>query len=59
VYGFSSRRKIVSIIGHIHRPLFESLSKIDTLKYRIEQLCRHYPLASPPALRDPGGDRRE
>lgn len=47
VYAFSSSRRIVSIIGHTHRPLFESLSKIDTLKFRIEQLCRHYPLASP------------
>jgi UDP-2,3-diacylglucosamine pyrophosphatase LpxH len=43
VYNFSASRKIVSIIGHTHRPLFESLSKIDTLRFRIEQLCRDYP----------------
>ena len=49
VYAFSSRRKIVSVIGHTHRPLFESLSKIDTIRYRIEQLCRDYPSVSPRA----------
>jgi UDP-2,3-diacylglucosamine pyrophosphatase LpxH len=42
VYNFSSRNKIISIIGHTHRPLFESLSKIDSIKFRIEQLCRKY-----------------
>jgi predicted phosphodiesterase len=46
VYAFSTRRKIVSIIGHTHRPLFESLSKIDTLRFRIEQLCHDYVTAS-------------
>jgi predicted phosphodiesterase len=45
VYDFSSRNRIVSIIGHTHRPLFESLSKIDTVRYRIESLCREYPAA--------------
>ncbi len=49
VYTFSASRKIVSIIGHTHRPLFESLSKIDTLRFRIEQLCRDYPTVSPRA----------
>ena len=49
VYAFSSSRKVVSIIGHTHRPLFESLSKIDTLRFRIEQLCRDYPAVSPRA----------
>jgi predicted phosphodiesterase len=47
VYAFSSSRKIVSVIGHTHRPLFESLSKIDTLRFRIEQLCRDHSTASP------------
>jgi len=46
VYRFSSREKIVSIIGHTHRPLFESLSKTDDLKFRIETLCQAYPAAS-------------
>lgn len=42
VYHHSSFRKRVSIIGHTHRPLFESLTKAERLKFRIEQLCRKY-----------------
>lgn len=42
VYHFSSSRKIISIIGHTHRPLFESLSKAERLKHKIEQLTREY-----------------
>jgi predicted phosphodiesterase len=42
VYAFSAGERIVSLIGHTHRPLFESLSKLDALKYRIEALCRRY-----------------
>jgi UDP-2,3-diacylglucosamine pyrophosphatase LpxH len=42
VYSFSSENRIISIIGHTHRPLFESLTKIDCLKFEIEQLCRIY-----------------
>jgi len=42
IYEFSNRAKIVSIIGHTHRPLFESLSKVDFLNYKIEELCRMY-----------------
>lgn len=42
IYEFSNRSKIVSVIGHTHRPLFESLSKVDFLNYRIEELCRAY-----------------
>ena len=45
-YGFSSFNKIVSIIGHTHRPLFESLHKVERLKYKIEQLCRDFAKAS-------------
>jgi predicted phosphodiesterase len=45
VYAFAIREKIISIIGHTHRPLFESLSKVDFLKFRIEGLCREYPQA--------------
>ena len=41
-YDFSIRKKVISIIGHTHRPLFESLSKIDSIKFKIEQLCRLY-----------------
>ena len=42
VYEFSNRSKIISIIGHTHRPLFESMSKLDYLNYRLEALCRGY-----------------
>lgn len=45
IYEFSNRSGIVSIIGHTHRPLFESLSKVDYLNYKIEELCRVYPSA--------------
>jgi len=47
VYEFARKNKIMAIIGHTHRPLFESLSKKDTLKFKIENLCREYPLADP------------
>ncbi|MFT4834400.1 MAG: UDP-2,3-diacylglucosamine pyrophosphatase LpxH [Marinoscillum sp.] len=42
VYHYSAYRKIVSIIGHTHRPLFESLHKVERLRYKIEQLCREF-----------------
>jgi UDP-2,3-diacylglucosamine pyrophosphatase LpxH len=45
VYDFARERKILAMIGHTHRPLFESLSRIDTLKFRIETMCRKYPLS--------------
>jgi hypothetical protein len=43
VYEFATREKIVCIIGHTHRPLFESLSKVDSIRYRIEELLRRHP----------------
>ncbi len=45
VYAFSKGQKVLSVIGHTHRPLFASLSKADTLKFLIERLCREYPEA--------------
>lgn len=48
VYQFSTRNKILSIIGHTHRPLFESLSKADALKYKIEHYLRRYSRCSGP-----------
>ncbi|MCU0290332.1 MAG: metallophosphoesterase, partial [Acidobacteria bacterium] len=45
VYDFARKKKIMALIGHTHRPLFESLSKQETLKFKIENLCREYPLA--------------
>lgn len=52
VYEFSNSAGIISIIGHTHRPLFESLSKVDYLNYRIEELCRAYASSSPERQRD-------
>lgn len=51
LYDFSRSRKIVSILGHTHRPLFESLSKIDSLKFAIERLCRDYVTSDEPQRR--------
>ena len=47
VYDFARKNKIMAIIGHTHRPLFESLSKKEALKFKIENLCREYPSSSP------------
>lgn len=41
-YHYSVFRKIVSVLGHTHRPLFESLHKVERLKYKIETLCREF-----------------
>jgi UDP-2,3-diacylglucosamine pyrophosphatase LpxH len=46
VYEFASSNQLMAIIGHTHRPLFESMSKIDSIKFEIERLCRKYPKAS-------------
>jgi predicted phosphodiesterase len=48
IYEFSRRSGIVSVIGHTHRPLFESLSKYDRLRYAIEALCAEYSKADEP-----------
>lgn len=42
IYSFARRKGIAALIGHTHRPVFESLSKVDVLKFQIEQLCREY-----------------
>ncbi len=47
VYEYSKTRKIVSIIGHTHRPLFEALSEVDILRFNIENLLREYSGSSP------------
>ncbi len=47
-YEFASRKKIMAIIGHTHRPLFESMSKADSLLFEIESLCRAYPDSTVP-----------
>jgi predicted phosphodiesterase len=51
-YEFASTNGILSMIGHTHRPLFESLSKQDYLKFHIERLCRDYPAAPPDRKRE-------
>ena len=45
-YGFSLDNHCISVIGHTHRPLFESLSRFDYIKFEIERLCRDYPASS-------------
>jgi UDP-2,3-diacylglucosamine pyrophosphatase LpxH len=40
VYEFARSRGLAAVIGHTHRPLFESLSKLDTLRFKIERACR-------------------
>ena len=42
-YAFSMKNHCLSIIGHTHRPLFESLGRFDYIKFEIERLCRGYP----------------
>jgi len=51
-YNFAKKNKIIVVIGHTHRPLYESLSKSDNLKFKIESLCREYPSA-------PGNQKQE
>lgn len=45
IYEFSRRNGLASVLGHTHRPLFESLSNFDFIKFEMERLCRQYPLA--------------
>lgn len=45
IYRASKRLGIVSVAGHTHRPLFESLSKYDSLRWSMENLLREYPRA--------------
>jgi predicted phosphodiesterase len=42
-YNFSLNMRCISIIGHTHRPLFESLGRFDYIKFEIERLIRDYP----------------
>ena len=45
-YAFSRANHCLSIIGHTHRPLFESLGRFDYIKFEIERLCHDYPASS-------------
>ncbi|GHV30017.1 metallophosphoesterase [Spirochaetia bacterium] len=42
-YDFSLEHNCISIIGHTHRALFESLGRFEFIKFEIERLCRDYP----------------
>ncbi|HBF33992.1 TPA: metallophosphoesterase [Candidatus Sumerlaeota bacterium] len=42
IYEFAKQMGLIALIGHTHRPLFESMPKVDSLKYQIEKLCREY-----------------
>jgi len=44
-YLYARACGILAVIGHTHRPLFESLSALDAVKFEIESLCRSFPLA--------------
>ena len=44
-YDFSLRNNCISIIGHTHRALFQSLGRFDFIKFEIERHCRDYPSA--------------
>ena len=46
IYEYSRLERIVSVIGHTHRPLFESLTKAEDLRFRIEYLLNQYRKAS-------------
>jgi predicted phosphodiesterase len=44
-YHFSLDMRCISIIGHTHRPLFESFGRFDYIKFEIERLIRDYPVS--------------
>ena len=45
-YNFSHKNNCISVIGHTHRSLFESLGRFDYIKFEIERLCRDYPASA-------------
>lgn len=45
IYRASKSLGIAAVIGHTHRPLFESRSKYDSLRWAIEELVAEYPSA--------------
>jgi predicted phosphodiesterase len=44
-YLYARAGRMLAVIGHTHRPLFESLSRLDTVKIEIENLCRSWSTA--------------
>ena len=51
-YLYARAGRMLAVIGHTHRPLFESLSRLDTVKIEIENLCRSYSTAGEPERRE-------
>lgn len=47
IYRAARMQGLVAIAGHTHRPLFESLSKWDSLRWSIERLLDDYATAEP------------
>jgi hypothetical protein len=45
-YNFSLENNCISVIGHTHRTLFESLGRFEYIKFEIERLCRDYPAST-------------
>lgn len=45
MYSYSRRRQLLSVIGHTHRPLFESIPRADSIKHLIDRLLRAYQTA--------------
>jgi UDP-2,3-diacylglucosamine pyrophosphatase LpxH len=52
VYRASQRLGIASITGHTHRPLFESMSRKDFLRFSLEGLIARYAANPEPSLRE-------
>ena len=44
-YLYARECRMLAVIGHTHRPLFESLSGFDAVKIEIENVCRSYSAA--------------
>lgn len=47
IYRAAKINGLVAITGHTHRPLFESFSKWDSLRWSIERLLDDYAIAQP------------
>ena len=52
IYDFSRKNGLITLIGHTHRPLFESRTKLETIHAKIEELCRAYHRAKDPTGRN-------
>jgi UDP-2,3-diacylglucosamine pyrophosphatase LpxH len=42
-YKAARKMGVLTVIGHTHRPLFESLSKYDSIRWKLEQLLDEFP----------------